>query len=273
MRRTLIILLTVLMSVFSSQARRLTVFLPDKDKANGAAVIVCPGGSYYWLSRKTEGTEVANKLADAGFAAFVLHYRHAGTRYFLFGNMAIPQNHYPNALDDLREAVMEVRRKAYEYSVDPSKVGVMGFSAGGHLVLNSGEEVIENQGISSRPSFIVSVYPVVTMTDETIAHGRSRKALLGRRRNDPDLRRKLSMELNIPPEMPPVFLVNCLDDPTVDYRNSVVMDHALTESRIPHKYIQFPSGGHGFGTSSSQADWYPLFLDWFESLTVKDRGE
>lgn len=273
MRRTLIILLTVLMSVFSSQARRLTVFLPDKDKANGAAVIVCPGGSYYWLSRKTEGTEVANKLADAGFAAFVLHYRHAGTRYFLFGNMAIPQNHYPNALDDLREAVMEVRRKAYEYSVDPSKVGVMGFSAGGHLVLNSGEEVIENQGISSRPSFIVSVYPVVTMTDETIVHGRSRKALLGRRRNDPDLRRKLSMELNIPPEMPPVFLVNCLDDPTVDYRNSVVMDHALTESRIPHKYIQFPSGGHGFGTSSSQANWYPLFLDWFESLTVKDRGE
>lgn len=92
--------------------------LPEPDKANGAAVIICPGGSYYWLSRKIEGTEVAKKLADAGFTAFVLHYRHAGTRYFLFGNMAIPQNHYPNALDDLREAVMEVRRKASEYSVD-----------------------------------------------------------------------------------------------------------------------------------------------------------
>ena len=273
MRRAILTLMTVLMFGLHAHARKLTAFFPEPDKANGAAVIVCPGGSYYWLSRKTEGTEVARKLADAGFTVFVLHYRHAGTRYFLFGNMAIPQNHYPNALDDLREAVMEVRRKAYEYSVDPSKVGVMGFSAGGHLVLNSGEEVVENQGISSRPSFIVSVYPVVTMTDEAIVHGRSRKALLGRRWNDPDLRRKLSMELNIPPEMPPVFLVNCLDDPTVDYRNSVVMDHALTESRIPHKYIQFPSGGHGFGTSSSQADWYPLFLDWFESLTVKDRGE
>lgn len=180
--------------------------------------------------------------------------------------MAIPQNHYPNALDDLREAVMEVRRKASEYSVDPSKVGVMGFSAGGHLVLNSGEEVIEDQGISSLPSFIVSVYPVVTMTDETIVHKRSRKALLGKHRNDSELRRRLSMELNIPSDMPPVFLVNCLDDPTVDYHNSVVMDNALTNSGIPHKYIQFPTGGHGFGTSSPKADWFPLFLDWFEDL-------
>ena len=161
---------------------------------------------------------------------------------------------------------MEVRRKASEYSVDPSKVGVMGFSAGGHLVLNGGEEVVEDQGISSRPSFIVSVYPVVTMTDEAIVHKRSRKALLGKYRNDPDLKRKLSMELNIPSDMPPVFLVNCLDDPTVDYRNSVVMDNALTKSGIPHQYIQFPIGGHGFGISSPQADWLPLFLDWFEDL-------
>lgn len=268
MRRIALIILTVLMLGLQAHALGLEAFFPEPDKANGAAVIVCPGGSYYWLSKKIEGTDVARKLADAGFTAFVLHYRHAGTRYFLFGNMAVPQNHYPDALDDLRNAVLEVRRKASEYSIDPSKVGVMGFSAGGHLVLNSGEEAIENQGISSRPSFIVSVYPVVTMTDEAIVHGRSRKALLGRRWNDPDLRRKLSMELNIPPEMPPVFLVNCLDDPTVDYRNSVVMDHALTESRIPHKYIQFPSGGHGFGASSPQADWLPLFMDWFDSLPV-----
>ena len=273
MRRITIILLTVLMFGLSSYARRLTVFLPEPSKANGAAVIVCPGGSYYWLSRKTEGTEVAQKLAEAGFTAFVLHYRHAGTRYFMLGGLAFPQNHYPDALNDLRSTIIEVRKNAYEYSVDPSKVGVMGFSAGGHLVLNSGEEAIENQGISSRPSFIVSVYPVVTMTDEAIVHNRSRKALLGKHRNDPDLRQKLSMELNIPSDMPPVFLVNCLDDPTVDYRNSVVMDKALTESKIPHQYIQFPSGGHGFGTSSPQANWFPLFLNWFESLPAQDCGE
>ncbi len=268
MRRTLMILLAVLLSALSSQARRLSVFFPEPDKANGAAVIVCPGGSYYWLSRRTEGTEVAQKLAEAGFTAFVLHYRRAGTRYFMFGDLAFPQNHYPDALNDLQNAVVEVRKNASEYSVDPSKVGVMGFSAGGHLVLNSGEEAIENQGISSRPSFIVSLYPVVTMTDETIVHNRSRKALLGKHRNNPDLRRHLSMELNIPSDMPPVFLVNCLDDPTVDYRNSVVMDNALTKSGIPHQYIQLPIGGHGFGVSSPQADWFPLFLDWFESLPV-----
>lgn len=266
MRQTALILLTVLMFGLSSHARRLTIFQPESGKANGSAVIVCPGGSYYWLSKKVEGTEVAQKLAAAGFTAFVLHYRHAGTRYFLFGNMAIPQNHYPDALNDLRDAVMEVRRRASEYSIDPEKIGVMGFSAGGHLVLSSGEEVIDNQGISSCPSFIVSVYPVVTMTDETIVHNRSRKALLGKRHNDPDLRHRLSMELDIPSDMPPVFLVNCVDDPTVNYRNSVVMDKALTESGIPHKYIQFPAGGHGFGASSAQADWFGLFLEWFKDL-------
>lgn len=90
MRRIALILLAVLMFGLSSYARKLTVFLPEPDNANGAAVIVCPGGSYYWLSRKVEGTEVARRLAEAGFTAFVLHYRHAGTRYFLFGNMAIP---------------------------------------------------------------------------------------------------------------------------------------------------------------------------------------
>lgn len=266
MRRIAIILLTVLMFGLSSYARKLTVFLPEPDNANGAAVIVCPGGSYYWLSRKVEGTEVARRLADAGFTAFVLHYRHAGTRYFMLGGLAFPQNHYPDALDDLQAAIVEVRKNASEYSVDPSKIGVMGFSAGGHLVLNSGEEVIEGQRISSRPSFIVSVYPVVTMTDEAIVHKRSRKALLGNHRNDPELMRHLSMELNIPSDMPPVFLVNCLDDPIVDYHNSVVMDNALTNSGIPHKYIQFPTGGHGFGLSSPQADWLPLFLEWFEDL-------
>ena len=273
MRRIALIILTVLMLGLQAHALGLEAFFPEPDKANGAAVIVCPGGSYYWLSKKIEGTDVARKLADAGFTAFVLHYRHAGTRYFLFGNMAVPQNHYPDALDDLRNAVLEVRRKASEYSIDPSKVGVMGFSAGGHLVLNSGEEAIENQGISSRPSFIVSVYPVVTMTDEAMVHNRSRTALLGGHRKDSSLRRKLSMELDIPSDMPPVFLVNCLDDPTVDYRNSVVMDKALTESGIPHKYIQFPSGGHGFGASSTQADWLPLFRDWCENLPAKGHRE
>lgn len=269
MRRIVLTLLAVLMFGLPALARRLTVFLPEPGRSNGAAVIVCPGGSYYWISRRTEGVDVARRLAKAGFTAFVLHYRHAGTRYFLFGNISIWQNHYPDALNDLQSAVIEVRKNASEYSVDPSKVGVMGFSAGGHLALNACKEVVEEQGISSRPSFVVPVYPVVTMSDEVIVHKRSRKALLGGQRNNQELRHRLSMELDIPPDMPPVFLVNCQDDPTVDCRNSVVMDKALTESGIPHKYVQFPSGGHGFGLSSAQADWFPLFLDWFEEMKRK----
>lgn len=263
MKRLTLLLLTALLSVVTAYSQKLTAFIPEPDKANGAAVVVCPGGSYYWLSKKVEGTMVAERLADAGFAAFLLYYRHSGTRYFLFRDLAFPQNHYPDALDDLRDAVIGIRKNASEYSIDPSRIGVMGFSAGGHLVLNSGEEVIEDQGISSRPSFIVSVYPVVTMSDESIVHKRSRTALLGRRVKDESLRRRLSMELDVPSDMPPVFLVNCADDPIVDYRNSEVMDKALSKSGIPHMYIQYPSGGHGFGVSSGDADWFGHFLDWF----------
>lgn len=266
MRRLTLLLLAVLLPVVTVYSQKLTAFLPEPGKANGAAVVVCPGGSYYWLSKKVEGTMVAERLAEAGFAAFVLFYRHSGTRYFLFRDLAFPQNHYPDALDDLRNAVIRIRKNASEYSVDSSRIGVMGFSAGGHLVLNSGEEVIEDQGISSRPSFIVSIYPVVTMSDESIVHKRSRSALLGRQGKDESLRRRLSMELDVPSDMPPVFLVNCADDPIVDRRNSEVMDKALSESGIRHRYIQFPSGGHGFGVSSAEADWFGLFLDWFGDL-------
>jgi len=250
----------------SASAQRLLTFLPDPDKANGAAVIVCPGGSYYWLDRKTEGTEVAEKLRDEGFAAFLLYYRHAGTRYFLFKDLAFPQDHYPHALNDLQNTIMDVRSKASEYGIDPDRIGAMGFSAGGHLVLDSGEETVVSNGVSSRPSFIVSIYPVVTLADENIVHKRSRKALLGSKANDQTLREHLSMELNIPDSMPPVFLANCKDDPTVDFRNSMVMEEALSKAGISHVHHVFEEGGHGFGASSEKAPWFPMFLDWYESL-------
>lgn len=250
----------------SAEAQKLIPFLPEPDKATGTAVVVCPGGSYLWLGRKVEGSEVAEKLRENGIAAFVLYYRHAGTRYFLFGPLAFPQTHYPKALQDVQKAIISIRSKADEYGIDASKVGVMGFSAGGHLALNSAETYIDYDGISSRPSFVAAIYPVVTMSDEAIVHERSRKALLGSRRNDPELRRKLSMELDIPSGMPPVFIAHCLDDSSVDYRNSVVLDSALTLASIPHEYHQFEKGGHGFGSASGDADWLPYFFAWMKSL-------
>ena len=184
------------------------------------------------------------------------------------GPLAFPQTHYPKALQDVQNAVISIRSKAGEYGIDTSKIGVMGFSAGGHLALNSAEEHISSGGISSRPSFVAAIYPVVTMSDEAIVHERSRKALLGSRRNDPDLRRKLSMELDVPASMPPAFVVSCMDDPTVDYHNSVALDSALTAASIPHEYHQFKKGGHGFGSASKDADWLPLFLAWVKNLCI-----
>ncbi|MBQ3881774.1 MAG: alpha/beta hydrolase [Bacteroidales bacterium] len=246
-----------------SSAQKVIPFIPDPSRATGEAVIVCPGGSYHWLSKTVEGTDVGRKLCDDGIAAFVLNYRHAGTRYLLFGPLAIPQTHYPDMLNDLRKTVKSVRENASSYGIDPDKIGVMGFSAGGHLVLNIGEDPGE---MASRPDFIVSVYPVVTMSDEEIVHARSRRGLLGGKKNDPSMRDALSMEKHVPSYMPPVLLVNCVDDPTVDYRNSEVMDEALEAGGIFHRYIQYENGGHGFGASSQSAPWYGELRGWLDSI-------
>ena len=251
------------MTGIHSFAQKVIPFIPDPEMATGEAVIVCPGGSYHWLSREVEGTDVGQRLREDGIAAFVLNYRHAGTRYLLFGPLALPQTHYPAMLEDLRMTIKDVRENASRYGIDPDKIGVMGFSAGGHLVLNLGEDPRE---VVCRPDFIVSVYPVVTMSDEETVHHRSRRGLLGGKKNDETMRDRLSMEKHVPAYMPPVLLVNCKDDPTVDYRNSEVMDLALTEKGIYHKYIQYEAGGHGFGTSSQSAPWYGELRGWMDSI-------
>lgn len=214
------------------------------------AVIVCPGGSYYWLSRKWEGSEVAEKLNAAGFDAYVLEYRHAGTRYFLFGPLTLVKSyHYPDALEDLRSAVSQLKADGYE------KIALAGFSAGGHLVLLAGETFARERAaatdVAAVPeiSCIAAVYPVVSFSEEAIVHKRSRNAFLGGRRRDTSLRDSLSLEKHVPANMPPVLLVNCVDDPVVDYRNSERMDAALSAAGVPHKYLQYPQGGHGFGAS------------------------
>ncbi len=266
MTRRLYLSAIALAACICAAAQEVVTFLPEPGKANGAAVVVCPGGSYYWLSKTVEGTEVGHALAEEGFAAFVLYYRTAGVPYFLFKDLAFRQHHYPDALDDLRRTIISVRSRAEEYGIDTSRVGVMGFSAGGHLVLDCGEEPVVEDGVSSLPSFIVPVYPVVTMSDDAIVHSRSRRALLGRRWKDPALRDRLSMERHAGPGMPPVFLVCCTDDPVVDWRNSLVMEEALSAAGVPHECHVFEKGGHGFGISSGDAPWFPMFLEWFGRL-------
>ncbi len=231
-------------------------------------VVVCPGGSYFWHDMQTEGHEVGRWLQQNGISAFVLRYRTAYVPAFLFRfRYVFRGNRYPDPQDDLRQCLRYVRDHSGEYGVDSEKLGAMGFSAGGHLVM-SAAELFEK---TDRPAFVVPVYPVVTMTHPSV-HKRSRRALLGESRvRNRQLRDSLSLERHVPDDCPPVFLVNCKDDPIVDYRNSVLLDSALTARQIPHRYIQYATGGHGFGASQTKGSaecrqWKAEFLTWIKRL-------
>lgn len=235
---------------------------------DNAAVIVCPGGSYLWHDMGGEGKDVGEWLQRNGISAFVLHYRTAGVGAFLTPYRYVFRgNRYPDALNDLLRAMQYVKAHSAELGVDASHVAAMGFSAGGHLVMSAAELLPREQ----RPWFVVPVYPVVTMT-EACVHRRSRRALLGDSRlRSRQLRDLLSLERHVPADCPPVFLVNCKDDPVVDYRNSELLDSALTRQQVPHRYIQYQTGGHGFGASDHKGtaecrQWKEEFMAWFRRL-------
>lgn len=240
-------------------------YLADGD--NNIAIVVCPGGSYFWHDMETEGHDVARWLQSEGISAFVLRYRTANFPAFLVPYRYIFRgNRYPDPQNDLRRAIEVIRKKSKEYGINPNKVGAMGFSAGGHLVMSAAVLFT----LDERPSFIVPIYPVVTMV-EKCTHKRSRRALLGDNKvNNKVLRDSLSLEKHIPIDCPPVFLVNCMDDPIVDYRNSELLDSALSSKNIPHKYIQYKTGGHSFGASDSKGtaesrQWKYEFINWLKS--------
>jgi acetyl esterase/lipase len=234
------------------------------------AVIVCPGGSYFWHDIEVEGHEVARWLNAHGISAFVLRYRTAYVPAFIFRYRYVFRgNRYPDPQDDLLQAMRYVRSRAAEYGIDARKIGAMGFSAGGHLVMSSSYLFPPQE----RPAFIVPVYPVVTMSHPCV-HKRSRRALMGdSRKGNRVLRDSLSLEKHVPADCPPVFLINCKDDPIVDYRNSELLDSALTARRVNHVYIQYQTGGHGFGASTTKGtaecrQWKDRFLQWLASLNL-----
>lgn len=246
------------------------------DNSDGVGVIVCPGGSYFWLDEEGEGHGVARWLQSNGINAFVLLYRAAGFgAYFWAYRLVLRGNRHPDMITDAQRALQWVREHADAYGVDPDKVGMMGFSAGGHLVMSaacfSGTSFLADAGVecsaSLRPAFVAPIYPVVTMEGD-LAHKRSRRALLGDNRQcSKEMRDSLSLEKHIPADCPPVFVVNCKDDPVVDYRNSVLLDSALTVAGVPHKYIQYEEGKHGFGASDyygtpESRQWKNEFLNW-----------
>ena len=228
----------------------LTVFLPEKPDTSKPSVIICPGGSYYWLDMDNEGFSVAKYLNKQGITAFVLHYR-----------TAMRHNHHPAMIEDVQRAMQFVKENSTKYGINPDKTGIMGFSAGGHL---AGTAAIYSDNIL-KPCFIAMIYPVVSMED-SICHTKSRRNLLGKNYSA-ELKKRMSLEQNIPADMPPVFLLHCTGDKTVDYRNSVVFDKALTEKNINHKFLLLEEngkGGHGFGIqpNGKATGWIDEFLKW-----------
>ena len=246
----------------------LTAFPAVADRAPSPAVIVCPGGSYFWHDIKTEGNEVAEWLQQNGIAAFVLRYRTAGFPAFLSRYRYVFRGkRYPDAQDDLLQAIRYLKVHAAEYGIDTCRIGAMGFSAGGHLAMSAAELFPR----SDRPAFIAALYPVVTMT-EPCTHKRSRRALLGEKRSrNMRLRDSLSLERHVPADCPPVFLANCKDDDVVDSRNSALLDSALTAAKVPHEWHHYQTGGHGFGASETKGtpecrQWKKAFLLWMKGL-------
>lgn len=235
---------------------------------SGEAVIVCPGGSYFWHDMQAEGYAVGRWLQSQGITAFVLRYRTAYVPAFVTHfRLLLRGNRYPDPQDDLLQALRYVKQHAGSYGIDTLRIGAMGFSAGGHLVMSAAELFPPEEW----PAFIVPVYPVVSMTADC-THKRSRRGLLGdSRKNNRQLRDSLSLERHVPADCPPVFLINCKDDPVVDYRNSLLLDSALTAQGVPHRYTLYETGGHGFGASDTKGtaecrEWKQTFIEWMDEL-------
>ncbi len=238
----------------------ITRFDPPSGKANGASMVVCPGGGYGFLASH-EGPDVAEWLNTIGVTAFVLKYR-LGPRY-----------HHPAMLGDAQRAIRTVRAKAEEWKLDPHRIGILGFSAGGHLPSSAvthfddgapaSDDPIER--VSCRPDLGVLVYPVITLTDP-FGHKGSRTNLLG---PDPskELIDFLSSEKQVTPKTPPCFLVHTADD-AVPVENSMMFVDALRKAKVPFEIHIYEHGVHGYGLAPNDpilSSWPKRCADWFRT--------
>ena len=236
----------------------ITPFLAPKENATGAAIVICPGGGYSHLSEVKEGSDVAKWLNSLGISAFVLKYR-LGMRY-----------HAPSQLLDAARALRTVRARAKEWSIDPARIGILGFSAGGHLASTLGThfdqgkpaDKDELERVSSRPDLMVLIYPVITMGD--FAHKGSRSYLFGENPSA-DLIKLYSNELQVTRNTPPTFLAHSAADPGVPVENSMIFADALRKAGVPFEIHLYEQGPHGFGlapTNSTLATWTELCANW-----------
>lgn len=249
----------------------LTIYLPPKEKATGTAVVICPGGGYGHLAMDHEGHQIARWLNSLGVAGFILKYRHR--------NSGAGYGH-PAPLNDAQRAVSMVRSRAKEWDINPDRVGILGFSAGGHLASTAGTHFHKGRSdakdpidrVSCRPDFMVLIYPVVSLI-EWCAHSGSRRNLLG---NNPDekLVENLSNERQVTPETPPTFLVHTYEDKGVPAENSVYFYLALRKAKVPAEMHLYQKGPHGFGLGQKHgavSSWPLRCADWMRGLGLLDK--
>lgn len=237
----------------------LTAFFPEKGKSNGAAVIICPGGGYSYLVINKEGTDVAEAFVKKGIAAFVLKYR--------LPNAKIMNDKSIGPLQDAQQAIKIVRERAGEWNIDTSRVGIMGFSAGGHLASTASthfnDVVIDNkENTNLRPDFSILVYPVISFSD-SLAHKGSRKNLLG---DNPSVGQveRFSNERQVSAKTPPTFLIHCGDDKVVLVGNSISYYESLLRNGVKTELHIYPTGGHGFALQNNTVAglWLDRCFNW-----------
>ena len=226
---------------------RMYFYAAPKEKANGTAVLICPGGGYSGISQIKEGSEFAEWFNDLGVSAFVLYYR-------------MPNGHYNIPLKDAQTALAIIYKRAKEWSIDKKKIGIMGFSAGGHLASTVGTHFKTKK---QRPAFMILGYPVVTM-DSSYTHMGSRRNLLGENPSA-DLVELFSNELQVKKKTPATFIVYAKDDGAVPIANSENLKKAIEAKNISCEMQAYDLGGHGFGMPKRgiPADnWPDLLKNW-----------
>ncbi len=237
------------------QVPQIEVYLPNKRSVTGQAVIICPGGGYSILAYDWEGTDVAKLLNARGIAAIVLKYR-------------LPDSLSSTAPDqvplmDAKQAMRIVRERAASWNINPNKVGIMGFSAGGHLASTLSTHFEEE----TKPNFSILIYPVISM-DKSIAHMGSRNNLIGKQPTE-EMTKLYSNELQVNANTPPTFLIHATDDQSVPVENSLLYYQALKKNKVPTEMHIYPAGGHGFGLANgnrSLESWPLLLIEWMRGL-------
>ncbi|SEA21065.1 alpha/beta hydrolase [Pedobacter hartonius] len=236
----------------------IALYQPNPAKTNGTAVIICPGGGYAHLAIGHEGDEVAKRFAENGVTAVVLKYR-------LPDDTTMVDRSF-GPLQDAEQAIYMVRKNAARWKINPAKVGIMGFSAGGHLAsslaVHYGDSKIENrENLSLRPDFAILIYPVISFLASP--HTGSVKNLIGANGTEAQ-KEYFSNERQVNAQTPITFLVHANDDKTVPVENSILFDEALVKNKVAVETHLYQAGGHGFGlhNKTTTDDWFVRLQNW-----------